>query len=408
MKIGICIIGLLSLKNGGHIHRVDGGSTYAKHLVEGIANLDTKNDYVIFVDFRDRALLAHIQQPNLKVVGVHLLTPKPFFVRVVRKLLRIFNFYPIFKEKAQKYRLDFMHYVATSGNSWELPFPYVLSFDDVHHEFYPEHFTQNALTFRKRFYPLYCSGATKIITFSKFARGTIIDKYGVSKDRFRIVYHGKGEEFVPEIDCCLVISVKDKYKLPERFIFYPATTLSHKNHITLLKALHLLAERKFKYNLVLAGNEFFGYQELRDCIANLNLGDQVRWLGPVQNTDMPALYNAASMMIFPSRYEGFGLPLIEAMACGCSVICSNAACLPEIAGGAALLVEPSDEKGMADAIQKVLSDNVLRGELISRGLERAKNFSWENTARGTVEVYQEMAALLKEQELGSHRSIVDR
>jgi glycosyltransferase involved in cell wall biosynthesis len=213
-----------------------------------------------------------------------------------------------------------------------------------------------------------------------------VSKYGIREDRFRIIYHGKGEEFASEIDRSEIMRVRAEYNLPEQFIFYPATTLPHKNHVTLLRAMHLLAERKFKYSLVLAGNEFSGYQTLRDCIADLGLRDQVRWLGPVPHKDMPALYHAASLMVFPSRYEGFGLPL-------------NAACLPEIAGEAALLVEHSDAGGMADAIQRALTDTALRGEMVSRGLERAKLFSWENTARGTVEVYQEMAALQREQQL---------
>lgn len=394
MKVGICIAGLLS--GNAAFERTDGGATYGRCFVDAIAQVDSDNEYIVFVFEEEINYLTYIQQPNIKIVGIRRLTPLPFLKRATRKLLRIVNLWPLLRVQARKYNVDFIHFVVLQPqevDNLDVFSPYILSQDDVHHEFYPEHFDKSTLDYRKRCYRPWTEKATKLITFSKFARWTIVTKYGIPKERFTVIYHGKGEQFAQEIDRSEVMRVQSKYDLPERFLFYPATALTHKNHVTLLKAMHLLAERGFKYDLILAGAEHHNYKVVRDCIVSLGLHDHVCWLGSVSQRDMPALYHASTLMVFPSRYEGFGLPLIEAMACGCPVICSNAACLPEIAGGAALLVEPSDIEGMANAIQKVMTDDALREGLINRGFERASIFSWYETARKAIEVYQDMAEL---------------
>ncbi len=130
------------------------------------------------------------------------------------------------------------------------------------------------------------------------------------------------------------------------------------------------------------------YPEARRRAEILELGESVAWLGPVPEYDLPALYSAASIFVFPSLYEGFGLPVLEAMACGTPVICSNTSSLPEVVGDAALLVNPADTVALTEALCKVLTDDGLRDELRSRGLGQAAHFTWEQTAAATLALYR--------------------
>jgi alpha-1,3-rhamnosyl/mannosyltransferase len=174
-------------------------------------------------------------------------------------------------------------------------------------------------------------------------------------------------------------------------VLYLGSNKPHKNLVRLIEAWRIVTS-SFQLPascLIVAGVWDERYPEVKLRAAELGLGDRVIFLGPVAESDLPALYSGATLFAFPSIYEGFGLPVLEAMACGVPVVCSNVSSLPEVAGAAALLVDPLDVDGLAAAIGRVLADGNLRAELRQKGVAQAARFTWEETARRTLAIYRE-------------------
>jgi len=195
-----------------------------------------------------------------------------------------------------------------------------------------------------------------------------------------------------------VSALRRKYGLPERYILYLGSNKPHKNLVRLVEAWALVTKRGTRdtehgsrTTLVIAGAWDPRYPESRERAESLGLGN-IRWLGPVPESDLPALYTGATVFVFPSLYEGFGLPVLEAMACGAPVICSNVSSLPEVAGDAAVTFTPTDPGAIADALDRVLNDAGLCADLRDRGLRRARLFSWDQSARRTLALYREVRA----------------
>ena len=182
-----------------------------------------------------------------------------------------------------------------------------------------------------------------------------------------------------------------KYSITGSFILFVGNISPRKNILALLQAFNKLKKRGIKHKLVIAGKKDQRYEQVLKTLNELNLGGEVIFTGYVPEEDLPKLYNAADLFVYPSLYEGFGLPILEAMACGTPVVASNVSSLPEVAGDAGLLVNPQDVDALTNAMYKVLTDDKLKESLIDKGLERAKFFSWEKTARETLEVYKEVA-----------------
>lgn len=189
--------------------------------------------------------------------------------------------------------------------------------------------------------------------------------------------------------------VCQRFGLPRRFTLYLGSNKPHKNLLRLLAAWQRLSAEE---TLVIAGAWDRRYEEPRRLVEVWGLGERVRLLGPVAEADLPALYSAATLFVFPSLYEGFGLPVVEAMACGTPVACSDRGSLKEAAGEAALLFDSLDVEAMASGLGRLLADEALRAELARRGLAQAARFSWEKTAAATLALYRELAA-------GAHRQV---
>ena len=191
-----------------------------------------------------------------------------------------------------------------------------------------------------------------------------------------------------------VETLRRKHKLPERYVLHLSSNKPHKNRMRLVEAWALLEKRleTAGRQLVLAGREDPRYPEVRDRIKALNLEDRVHALGGIPDEDLPSLYAGASWFVFPSLYEGFGLPVLEAMACGTPVICSSTSSLPEIVGDAAIMFDPTDPEDIARALAQALADPRKREELSEESLRRAQGFRWEQTAQRTYRCYKEIIA----------------
>jgi glycosyltransferase involved in cell wall biosynthesis len=227
-----------------------------------------------------------------------------------------------------------------------------------------------------------------MITVSNSARRDISRNFSISEEKIRVIYHGVASHFRPVKDEGDIRGVLEKYKIARPFILNVGGYNPIKNVIRLMKAFHKFkTKRKMEQKLVIAAAQGDG---IRKIINSLSLQDEVILTGFIDNNELPELYNAADTLVFPSLHETFGMPVLEAMSCGCPVITSNVSSMPEIANSAAVLVNPYNVNEIEKAIYQVLSNEGLKEEMRKKGLERAKQFSWRKCAEEHLKVYKEV------------------
>jgi glycosyltransferase involved in cell wall biosynthesis len=265
---------------------------------------------------------------------------------------------------------------------------HVLVVPDIQHEYLPEFFPGGALEERQRLYGDAIRRADHICAISDFTRQTLIDRLGVDPARVTTIPLAAGMLFGPDRD-------DDDGRLAHygledgAYLYFPAHTWHHKNHRTAVEALRILRDAHgLKPMLVCTGEAREAQPEIESLVASAGLSAQVRFLGYVPQEDVAALYRRAAALVFPSLFEGFGMPVLEAMASGCPVICSDSTSLPEIAGGGALLCAPQDADAFAEALARVLRDADLRADLRRRGFERTALYSWKKFTLDTVGIFQ--------------------
>jgi len=265
----------------------------------------------------------------------------------------------------------------------------IVTFHDLSFKYYPEHFS-----WRKRLWHNFfvnpkkeAKKADKIIAVSESTKQDLVDLYGIDEKKVKVIYSGVGEEFgkFPISNFQFPI-IRKKYNLPEKFILYFGTIEPRKNIAGLIRAFELLKKNK-NYNdlyLVIAGAKGWAFKNIFKTAKKSKYAGQIIFTGFVDPQDKVYLYNLALLFVYPSFFEGFGFPPLEAMACGVPVITSNNSSLPEVVGDAALMINPFDVDELAWAMEEILSDDGLRQELIARGLERVKLFPWDKCANETL------------------------
>ncbi|MDX6648924.1 MAG: hypothetical protein QOJ97_875, partial [Solirubrobacteraceae bacterium] len=284
--------------------------------------------------------------------------------------------------------LDVVHYPVTVPIP-RFRGPTVLTLFDVQHLEMPEFFSRAERAYRRIAYDRAARRATVVVTSSAHARDRVADLVGVDSDRIEVVPfgidHGRfGPGPVAGDDDVLA-----GLDLPGRFVVYPANLWPHKNHERLVAAL--ARTRDAELGLVLTGQAYGRLEALMETAGRHGVADRVRHLGFVPAAVQPALYRRARALVFPSLYEGFGSPPLEAMSCGCPVASSARASLAEVCGDAALTFDPEDVDAIAVAIDRVSGDEPLRDRLRRAGLQRAPGYTWEASARRHVEVYERAA-----------------
>lgn len=232
--------------------------------------------------------------------------------------------------------------------------------------------------------------ATAVLADSAATKADLLRTYGVEPGKIHVVYLGRDESLVPVCDLSVLAAARTRYGLGPRYLFYVGTLQPRKNLARVIEAFARLtgAPAAVGVQLVLAGKRGWLYDDLFVEVERLGLRGRVLFPGYIEDADLPALLSAALAFVFPSLYEGFGIPVLEAGACGVPVITSNTSSLPEVAGDAALLVDPHDVDAIAEAMYRLLTDEALRADLARRGLENVKRFSWEKCARETLAVLE--------------------
>lgn len=267
------------------------------------------------------------------------------------------------------------------------PCPTVLTVHDLIGYLFPANLPPVARLYWALWLPFSIRFAGHIIADSEHTRGDLQRLLGVPGERITVIHLAADERFQPISDPAVRADVRDRYDLPPSFILYVGTLEPRKGLDTLVNAYASLAD-EFPHALVIAGKKGWYTLPLFRQIEALGLRYRIRFTDYVDDADLPVVYSLADLFVFPSRYEGFGLPPLEAMACGVPVISSNAASLPEVVGDAGMLVPPDNVEALAAAMRQVLVDDALRANLRARGLARAGRFSWDETARQTVRVYE--------------------
>jgi glycosyltransferase involved in cell wall biosynthesis len=221
-------------------------------------------------------------------------------------------------------------------------------------------------------------------------RADLVRQYGAPEFKIHVVHLGRDESLAPVRDPLIVEGVRMRYGIGKRYLLYVGTLQPRKNLGRVVDGFARLAATPAMINvqLVLAGKRGWLYEQLFSEVARRGLEGRVLFPGYVDETDLAALYSGALGYVFPSLYEGFGIPVLEAQACGVPVMTSNNSSLPEVAGDAALLVDPTDVDAIAEAILRLATDDALRAELVERGFANVKRFSWEKCARETLDVLE--------------------
>lgn len=374
MRIGI---NLLSLLPG----IVGGGETYAVSLLEALARISDPSQYVIFINRETHAsnLFGEGEWSTVTCPINAMFRP----VRYVWEQLAL----PL---QAKKYRLDLLH---SLGNMQPLRLQcksvvtiHDLNFHNVAHLMSPTrramlryHVTQSA------------SAADHIITVSEFSKRQIVELLGVSPDKVTVTHNAVKQRPTHMVDVELL---KQKYGIKQPYIIALSSQSPHKNMSKLVNAFTLLKQRRGDgLKLVLVGHRPHKSGDLTRALNESSARDAVIFTGYVPDADLASLYAHAEAFVFPSIYEGFGIPILEAFTYGTSVVCSKAASIPEVAGDAALYFDPHNIEEMAKAIDTVLSDDALREDLICKGKTRAKLFTWENAAKRTLDIYKLIAGI---------------
>jgi glycosyltransferase involved in cell wall biosynthesis len=253
---------------------------------------------------------------------------------------------------------------------------------------YPECADVNLRAYLNKVVPRSVHRADLVLADSQNTKDDLVELLGVEANKIEVIYPGVEERFRPIEDQTVLEQVRRRYNLPPRFILGLGTLQPRKNFATLVEAFADLRFAICDLRLVIAGGKGWLYDEIFVAVERLGLEEQVVFPGFVADEDLPALYNLAELFVFPSLYEGFGMPPLEAMACGTPVVTSNASSLPEVVGEAGLIVEATDTRALAEAMKRVLEDNALREGMIAKGLEQARKFTWEKSVSKLLSLYE--------------------
>ena len=352
-----------------------GIGTYIRNLLRHLSRIDRENEYVLLCHQSDMAVAGTLGE-NFRTVlepAANYSVSEQFHIPLV-----------LMREKPDVFHAP--HYVlpvAVRSRS-------VVTIHDCIHLMFPQYLPNRAAY-------AYARGAMwsaarksdRILTVSEASKRDILHFFNVPPDKIVVVYNGIDERFWIQPSPEEIARVRERFQLDHGFVLYAGTIKPHKNLVRLIEAFAALRKGEFEeLKLLIIGDEISKLPALRRAVHSHKLHKHVRFLGFLPDETLAALYRLAAVFVFPSLYEGFGLPPLEAMASGTPVVTSNVSSLPEVAGDAAILVDPYDVSSIVDGVRRVLTDPLLADELRRKGLTRARDFSWERSVTRTHDIYR--------------------
>ena len=288
-----------------------------------------------------------------------------------------------------RYRLDLLH-----GTLNVLPLarrvPGIVTVHDVAFLRFPERYLAGRRRYLTYFTQWSARGANTVLASSQNTKRDLVELLGVKEARVKVIYLGVEDRLRLPVDPEAVRALRERYTLPDLFFLYIGSLEPRKNLVRLLDAYAQARRAGVTWPLVLAGGKGWLYEEIFERVRTLRLDDHVRFPGYVLYEDLPLWYNAAGAFVYPSLYEGFGLPVAEAMACGCPVLTARNSSLPEVAGDAAILVDGESVEALTQGMIDLANDSSLRAALAERGRRQSARFTWQRTAAEVLAVYDEV------------------
>lgn len=375
--------------------RRTGVEEYTLNLLQNIFKLDRKNEYILFLNSwkssqADFSWLA--DYPNVKLKKFH-------FPNKLLNFLFWYFAWPKMDKMIGGADLFFMPNIMFGSVSEKTKL--LVTIHDLSFERYPESFS-----LKRRLWHIFinpkkiCSRADRIIAVSESTKNDLVDLYKVNPKKIKVIYSGVSEKFrVISRNYENLIRVKEKYKLPYKFILYLGTIEPRKNIAGIIRSYNQLrrtgaGNEKLKelidYKFVIAGSKGWLSGKIFSEIKKSEFRDNIKVINFVRDADKEFVYNLAALFVYPSFFEGFGFPVLEAMSCGVPVITSNVSSLPEIVGNGAIMIDPDKPDEITEAIREVLTNGELRSELIEKGLVRSKEFSWQKSAREFLKIIKNL------------------
>ena len=356
-----------------------GNESYAINLIEALAEIDQTNLYTLYVTKRAAIERFDRRWPNFKVKQTLPHTP---LVRIPLTLSRELRRNPV----------DVLHVQYTAPPF--APCPVVTTIHDLAFEHLPETFNRRSWMQMRLTVRMTARRAAHIITVSEYSRRDISATYGIAPQRITVTPEAAPPNFLPVDNETELRRIRESYGIQENYILSLCSIQPRKNLVRLIEAYSCLRGVRpgFKLpQLVLAGKRGWLDSETFSAAERNALGNDLLFTGYVAERDLPGLYSGAICFVYPSYFEGFGLPVVEAMQCGVPVIAGNRTSLPEVVGEAGLLFDPFDTQALVKALTQVIDDSEYRAVLRSKGFERARNFNWKTTAQLTLGVYERAA-----------------
>jgi glycosyltransferase involved in cell wall biosynthesis len=356
-----------------------GIGTYIRNLLRQLARIDHETEYVLLSRQEDLDVAAQLG-PNFRSV----LEPSPNYS--LREQIHVP--WVLRREKPDVFHAP--HYILPAGVRCRS----VVTIHDCIHLMFPQYLPNRAAyAYARASMWAAARRSDRILTVSEASKRDILHFFNVPPEKIVVVYNAIDDHFWLSPPAEDVARVRERYQLDQRFVLYVGNIKPHKNLVRLIEAFDELRDTGFDdLKLLIIGDEISKLPALRRAVHRHKLHKHVRFLGYVSDDTLRILYRLAAVFVFPSLYEGFGLPPLEAMASGTPVVTSNESSLPEVAGDAAVLVDPYDVDSIVGGMRRVLSDPAFAAELSRRGPERAREFSWERSVQKTRKVYQDVAS----------------
>jgi glycosyltransferase involved in cell wall biosynthesis len=351
-----------------------GKGYYAYHLVSEILKHDRGNNYILYTS---KPTSEFEKYSN---VSVKIFTKKSLLWHLA-----------VLKDLYKKNVKVFFSPTSYIIPAWHDPekLKVIMTVHDLVAFLFPDIHNKKALFIERLFLQKALKKVAHIFAVSLNTKRDLITQFFIPNELVSVVHNAASDDFKVTPKEELKSFVKEN-NLPEKFIFAAGTLEPRKNYTTLIRAFSQITNEFPDYKLLIAGSKGWYYDEIFETVGELKLEDKVKFLGYVTEEELEKLYNLATIFVYPSLYEGFGIPPLEAMKCGCPVLTSNNSSLPEVVGDAAIKINPLKENGLKEGIVKLLSDAGLREELKKKGFEQAQKFSWEKSAKKVIDLFNKL------------------